>query len=224
MTIRKLAAAFLSCVLCVSAVSCGKNETKEESSSDTSVTSGVGELITPKKGDQDEELGSYRVSQYGTKLYYDDEQYSADLVLTLDKYFNSLHDKNFETYKECLFPSYAEEMNKFLLKEYQYGLERSFDTQWSAMQAKAAENYTITRIKAEPYGNDGAHEDTFSTFFNRLGEYFENDYYKQIQEECDKIYDVKFSVFAEFDGAESLIISDMEMIMVEKDGKFYNFG
>ena len=225
MIIRRSAALFLSCVLCASAWSCTKKSAEEQSSDAPAVTSGVGDLVTPKEGDIDQDLGSYRVSQYGTKLYYEEEQYPTDLMLTLDKYFKSLQEEDFDSYKECLFPSYAEEMEKFLQKDYEYGLDKSFESQCLNLKALSAEEYSVTRIKADSAQTDGAHDDTYSSFFEHLGECFgRDDYYQEVQDSCDKFYDVKFSVMAEFGGEESLIISEREMIMVEKDGKYYNFG
>ena len=38
---------------------------------------------------------------------------------------------------------------------------------------------------------------------------------------CDKLYDIVFFVMVDCDGKESLLASEKEMILAEKDGKFY---
>jgi len=232
MTTRRITALLLSAMLCFSAASCsdkekGPSSSAAKTSAPPKVESGVGELITPAEEDVDSGLGSYRMSEYGTKLYYDSSVFSDELALSLDKYFKSIHDEDYETYKSCLFPSYLNNMETYLQKDFQYGMDTSFSNQCARLKALAAENYTITRIKIDkPQAEEGAstEEDYFSSFFGKLGECFGTDYYQEVKDNTDKLNEVNFTIMAEFDGAETVILSDMKIVVAEKDGVFYNFG
>lgn len=231
MKITKITAALLSALLCITAVGCGeekKDDAKKTSSAaaPAKVESGVGELFTPEEDAVDSGLGSYRMSEYGTKLYYDDSVFSDKLALSLDKYFKSLHDEDYETYKSCLFPSYLNNMETYLQKDFEYGMDTSFANQCARLKAQSAENYTITRIKIDkPKTEEGStEEDYFSSFFGKLGECFGTDYYQEVKDTTDNLYEVMFTIMAEYDGAETIILSDMKIVVAEKDGVFYNFG
>ena len=115
MTIRKMIAAAAAAVCCVSCVSCVKSGVESSSQSQVSVGGdGVGELITPPTDSQEAELGQYRMSAGGVKLYYDDTQIPAQVMLALEKYFTSFAERDYEAYKECVFPGYVDSMEEYL--------------------------------------------------------------------------------------------------------------
>lgn len=123
---NKILSVLLSAVLCLGCFAgCGKEKNdssstdkKENANSSSTLekeeTSEIGELITPDKDSEEYDLGSYRISENGVKLYYEDSEYPTELVSTLEKYFTSFETGDYESYKECIFPSYIETMEKYL--------------------------------------------------------------------------------------------------------------
>ncbi len=71
-----------------------KNKSSDKISSDTNdptetPSHAAGELITPPEDSEEYDLGSYRISDSGIKLYYEDSEYPAELMTALEKYFTS---------------------------------------------------------------------------------------------------------------------------------------
>ena len=241
---KKKIAAALSSLICLSAfVSCGGTafkvdengggESVSEKNENTEPT--VGELIVPKEGDREYNLGNYRMGSQGVKLYYDDDV-SDEFMLTLEKYFISLQNRDFDSYKETVFPDYAERYEEYLKKEYSYGLDHSFelncDRLASAASADDGEEFGITRIKAEAIepetddsGNVESEEDIEKESLEYFDELFGIDYYSFVKENSDDIKCMNFYIYAkESDGEEHLIIGENRIVLAEKDGKYYTFG
>lgn len=179
------------------------------------------EFITPAEDSEEYDLGAYQVSQNGVKYYYDTEVAPKELMNALERYFTSYQQCDFEAYKECLFQGYADRMEEYLQKNYEYGLETSFMNQCDNLKEMAGGEFTITRIRAIESESESP-----ETFFETYDELFETDYYTEINENSDKLYDLYFSIMTKAEGeeTESLIISDFEIVFAEKDGNFYTFG
>ena len=95
--------------------SCGAKDNSEESLASVSIgKNGVGEIITPAADSKEYSLGEYRMSAEGTKLYYDDEYFSADIMLAMEKYLLTFQNDDFEGYKDMVFPDYAERYTEYL--------------------------------------------------------------------------------------------------------------
>ena len=105
-----LSTLILSAVLCLGG--CGKskdNSSSEKNSQKIETTAADSSgIITPDKDSEEYDLGSYRISSNGIKLYYEDSEYPPELIETLEKYFLSFSTGDFASYKECIFPSYIE--------------------------------------------------------------------------------------------------------------------
>ncbi len=205
---------------------CGNSEKSESSISETSslvIAEGeLGEVITPDESDKDYNLGEYRYSSSGTKLYFNEDEYPKELMLTLEKYFNAFAENDFETYKSCLSPLYAEKMNAYLEENYNYGLETSFDKQREGLSEKMGGDFKITRIRAEKTEEDN--EKAIEEYFSDLNDFFGDDFYSEVKENSDKFYHMTFFVIAEdSENVESLLLSEYEIIFAEKDGNYYTF-
>ena len=137
----------------------------------------------------------------------------------LEVYFTAFQNRDFDTYKECLFPGYADYMEEYLQNNYEYGLQESFNNQCDNLENMCGGEFTITRLRAVPTGQDNC-----ESFFEVLNETFDEDYYSVVKEEADSLTDLYFSVMADAKGEESLIISEFEIVFAEKDGKYYTFG
>lgn len=241
---KKKIAAALSALICLSAfVSCGggtafkvdENGGKSASEKNENTEPTVGELIVPKEGDREYNLGNYRMGSQGVKLYFD-EDVSDEFMLALENYFMTLQNRDYDAYKETVFPDYAERYEEYLQKEYSYGFEHSFelncDRLASAASSDDGEEFEITRIKAEKIepetddsGNVESEEDIEKESLEYFDELFGIDYYSFVKENSDDIQCVSFYIYAkESDGEEHLIISENRIVLAEKDGKYYTFG
>ncbi len=183
----------------------------------------VGEIITPDENDIGYDLGEYRYSPSGTKLYFNDEEYSKELILTLEKYFISFAENDFETYKSCLSKEYIDDMSAFLEKNYNYGLETSFENQRKGLSEKMNGDFHITRLKAEK--TTETTDDNIQEYFSAFNDFFGKDFYSEIKDNFDSFYNMTFYVMAEnTENVESLLLSEYEIVFAEKDGFYYTFG
>ncbi|MDE5861907.1 MAG: hypothetical protein K2H28_06900 [Ruminococcus sp.] len=183
----------------------------------------LGEIITPDENDRDYSLGEYRYSHYGTKLYFNEDEYPKDLILTFEKYFRSFTENDFETFKSCLYPAYIDNMTAFLEENYSYGLDKSFENQRESLTEKAGDNFKITRLRIEK--TDGDSEEFIKEFFTSFDETFEKDFYTEVKNNTDTLYHITFYVMAEnSENEEILLLSGYEIVFAEKDGVYYTFG
>lgn len=185
----------------------------------------VGELITPDAGSEEEELGNYRISTGGVKLYYEEEEYPTELLLTLEKYFTAFANADYTGYSKSVFPSYITEMEEFLQRDFDYGLRTSFANQCMNLADTMSGDYRITRIKLEPTEQYTEGEDNIDGYFEALNEAFGKDYYAEVKEDSDELIDACFYVMAEDAfGKEIMLVSGYEIVFAEKDGRYYTFG
>ncbi len=250
MKFTKLSALALACACALSCVSCEKNSASENNSSSVVIgENSIGEIVTPEEGAEDYELGEYRVSGRGTKLYFGDDTIPDELMLALENYFLTLQNEDFEGYKNTIYPDYAERYDKYLREQYsgtmegsdEYTLKNSFDTQCanlknmlidiltyeSESEQEFTGDYKITRIRAErPVLTEGETEKSrLENFFSYLNEIFGIDYQELVTSDTDNIEFITFFVIVEGeDGNEHKIIDAMDILFVEKDGKYYTFG
>ncbi|MBR5514225.1 MAG: hypothetical protein IKV85_09625 [Ruminococcus sp.] len=254
MKFRKITAAISACMLAVCCISCEKIKEESVSLTEESVSlpeigeKGVSELISPADGSDEYELGQYYYSGNGVKLYCGDETVPVEAVLALENYFLTFQNNDFDTYKSTIYPDYAERYEKYLREVYSkekgvddYSLKNSFDLRNSMIRDDLIDilvyestedkefkgDYTITRIRAEqPTYEEGVTEEAFvQSFFDSYEDILDENYYEQVKSDVDKL--IPFTIFvmarAE-DGNEHKIVSTMNIILAEKDGKYYTFG
>lgn len=248
MKFRKLTAAVSACVLAVCCISCEKN--KDESVSLPEIgENGVSDLISPAADSDEYELGQYYYSAKGTKLYCGDETVPVEALLALDNYFTTFQNNDFEGYKSSMYPDYADRYDKYLRDEYSkgddvaddYSLKNSFDLRYNMLRDNLIDtliyestedkeftgDYKITRIRAEqPIYEDGVTEEAFvKTFFDDYKDVFDIDYYEFVTNDVDNLLPLTMFVMATAeDGNEHKIVSEVNIILAEKDGKYYTFG
>lgn len=194
---------------------------KAESSDEPFSFGKTGEKLTPAEGSDEADLGEYYLSPDGVKLYFDPEKFPAELVLTLEEYFKAYANADYESYTRCLYPSYIEEMNKFLKNtpEFGYDLKTSFSKQCFNLQSAKKGGFAVTRIRLEYSDRDP------KAFFDYPSNSFGKDYYAEVSSEVDKFYDADFFVIVVGeDGTETKLVSEYEIVFAEKDGRYYTFG
>ena len=233
----------LTCAACGNETEISVNEnvsgsTSPSGAADTAQT--VGEIVEPKEGSEEYDLGSDRIASDGVKFYYD-EPVCEELMFALDSYFTTFQNNDFETYQKLIYPDYKERYGTYLQEEYEYGLEDSFDLNCENLrrimqQAVAGDDgdasqytgdFTITRIKAEEpeLNEEETVEELKSNLFSYFDEIFDTDYYGYVKENSDDIEYVSFYIYARGeDGEEHRLISGYEIAFALVDGKYYTFG
>lgn len=245
---KRAVAALMTAMALTAFASCGNKENTGEAP--VSVPeSGVGDVITPDAESKEYGLGEYRMSPKGTKLYYDDGHFSAELILAMEKYLMTFQNDDFEGYKAMVFPDYAERYAEYLEKEYNYGLNGSFDLRKNSLRESIKDqvlyaadedngeltgDYKVTRIRIEPVelGEEDTEESVIKSFFSGYDSLFGvEDYYETVKESSDNLNLFCFYVFAESeDGEEYALIGGdgyhqgPRIVLAEKDGKYYTFG
>ena len=241
MKLKSILSAATAIAMVMSMAGCGSKSENSADNSDAGNTAasqviipvkedGVTDIIEPEEGSKEMELGSYRQSASGVKLYYDDAQIPAGVMLLLERYFTAYANHDLEGYKACLFDQYADNMETALQRDYEYGLDVSFESQCSNLETMAAEGsgvwrdgaavpFKVARVKAEATGNDDPAE-----FFDYLDTMFDMDYYEFVKSNSDKLYDLYFYVMGDVEGTETLLVEDFEIVVAEKDGRYYTFG
>lgn len=249
LNIKKITAVLI-CMFCL--VSCSEDDNISSDNS-VSQTVSIGEndvsdLITPAEDSEEYGLGSYYLSESGIKLYYEDSDIPAELMFTLERYFTAFQDRDFELYKSCLASDYIERYNKYLVETYsndyeEYNLENSFELQCNNIRNHLIQeiigtnevpeddehtgDFKITRIRAENTEllEGETNESLTKSFFEYLSSVLNMDYYTYISEQMDSFKYFTFYIIAEGeDGEEHRIISGMDIVFAEKDGKYYTFG
>ncbi|MBO7395813.1 MAG: hypothetical protein J6U16_06825 [Ruminococcus sp.] len=246
---KRIFAAAAAAICLLTCVSCGKEaeiSVNENVSGNTSPsgtadnTAKVGDVVEPKEGSEEYDLGSYRVASDGVKFYYE-EPISEELMFALDNYFTTFQNEDFEAYQELIYPDYKERYSTYLQDEYEYGLEDSFklncENLRAIMQSAVAGDegdssqytgdFTITRIKAEqPELSEGETlDDLKADLFSYFDEIFDTDYYEFVKANSDEIEYVSFYIYAMGeDGTEHRLISGYEIAFAVVDGKYYTFG
>ncbi len=206
-------------------------ETLESSEkSDEPLTFGsIGEAVSPKEDDLDADLGDYRESENGIKLYFNEDEFPKELVQTLEQYFISLENADYSLYTRCVYPDYLEKMEAFLKKDYSYDMKTSFSNQCANLASIMNGSFRVSRIKIEPAEQYNAETPNLDMYFQNLEGLFgleQGKYYEETKNNSDNIYDAQFYVMAQGkdEETESLLVSGYEIVFVEKDGRYYIFG
>lgn len=240
---KKKYIALTAAALClIGCAACGEKSEKPKVNE-----SGVTDIITPDKDSEEYGLGSYRISENGVKLYYDESVYPTDLALTMERYFLTFQNDDFDGYKSLIYPDYAERYGAYLEKDYSYGLDGSFGLRRDSLRdiiagevmvsmggdEEPTGDFKVTRIKIEPVEvTEGDTDETIvKSFFSTYDTIFDMDYFDLVNSDVDGFRIFSFYVFAEGeDGKEHALISGDELnqgprvVFAEKDGKYYTFG
>lgn len=247
MKLKKVTAFLVGIVSLTCLASCGKNAESSVSIGEN----GIGGIITPDPDSEEYDLGSYRLDKNGIKLYYDDSDIPHELMLALENYFLSFQNEDFEAYKNSLASDYAERYDNYLRENYsgssknedEYTLQTSFEVQCSNLRERMLNEigndsesesnkgysgkFEITRIRGErPIFSEGETEESrIKDFFSYLDNVFDMDYYNLVKEQADSFEYLTFFIIAKGeDGEEHRIISEVDIVFAEKDGKYYTFG
>jgi hypothetical protein len=223
----RLFAALTAAAAAVCLAGCGSTSSgsgsgeKGTSAAESTSGSALSELVVPSADSDEANLGSYYLCDDGVKLYFNKDEFPEELALTFKKYFLSFGNNDYDSYLSCLYPSYAEEMEKYLQKEYSYDLKTSFSKQRDILRSYVSDkDYTITRLKLET-----PESSSIEGFFEYANECFGRDYLGEVKAQCNALYEAFFYLIVQADGEdhEDTIITECRIVFAEKDGKYYTF-
>ena len=154
---------------------------------------------------------------------YDGTEVPDAAAQVISDYFTAIMNQDYNAYKACLDPYYFEVYNSWLDGSFGYGMETSFEgvhqnvmnAAVSANGEQAVTDIAVTKlVLAENQPDEGEEMDDIidsylAMYDNAIGEGFT----EEIRAQCDDIITVKFTMFADCDGKELEIMTEMEMIM-----------
>lgn len=165
-------------------------------------------------------------------LEYDNTVIDKDCALAVEKYFYAIESKDFDLYKESIYPEYYEKMNAMLEEKYSYDFKEVFNELYDKLLQSAASylptdkteksdaSFKITEIEFSKGQSDDldANIDLYKDIFG-------DEFYNNLKNNAENLYDVYFSIVAEVNGdSEQYILTDNEILVIkEKDG-YYVFG
>lgn len=196
-----------------------KDDAKSESVKNEGVTLADGskfsELIAPASDSEDVELGSYRLSENDTKLYYEDDVTSPELMQVIEKYFTAIEKRDYNLYIETALPEYIDAYGKYLATKDDT-VQNSFELQCDNCAVQVGEGFDLTRIRVEASPEDLS-EDYLGILEDLMGEGTA----QQIKDASDNIITIVFFVMVDVDGEEKFLAQEGNMVIVEKGGKYY---
>lgn len=208
---------------------------EDEVSESTSGTSAAENADATEPAEEDTEAAAEQATvQAPIPQEYNGAEVPDGAAQTISDYFTAVMNQDYSSYKACLDPYYFEVYNTWLDGTYGYGMETSFETTHqtlmdaavSANGEQAVTDMAVTKlVLSENLPEDGvdpdeALDDYFSMYDGILGEGFTDG----LRAQCDDIVTVKFTMFADCDGKELEIMTDMEMIMTVTDGEYKILG
>lgn len=200
------------------------DDTDESSDSDDSDGSSDDSVDAEAPTESDPEDMAYQ-------LEYDSDSIPEELANTLAAYFYAVETQNYDLYVSKLDPDYLTATEEMLEENYSSNMESSMEMyHQSLIESAGTEDFTITSIEmslaqeslAENYdsGTDFV-EEYLSTFAEVLGE----DFTTQLEEDADAFYDVALTITGtSSDGEEVPVMSNLEVLVVEKDGSYGVLG
>lgn len=224
--IKKIAALAAAMIMIFSAFSCSKKGESDESESSAAEVS-AGEFVT---NPDEPDLGSYTVSEKGTKLYYSPDEFSSGLITALEDYFLSFEHRSYDEYKALTYPYYLECMDKYLQENFGYNQQKSFELQCDNFRENAGGEFKITRLKVDTYpegvtNDDGTAYDGVKSYLENIGEMIgDENFYSTVSANCDKLHHMVFYLMVMTEEEEFTLYSEYEIVVAEKDGKYYTFG
>lgn len=222
-----LAVLLAGCML-VSATGCGK---KNDSSSSSDASSSVAENSAEASQEENSQpVTESNLEDMSYQLVYDNSTVPDDMAGTIASYFFAIETQNYELYLEQLNPLYQTSMESMLQEDYGYGLETSLEQfHQTLMDYAETDSFHITALNMAQANevladNYDSNTDFVSEYMDAYTQVFGEDFTTQLQSEATAIHDIAVTISGESDSGEAFSIDDMEMLVVEIDGKFGILG
>ncbi len=204
---------------------CG-DDTTEAGSTVANDTSDTSDTDEEESSIVDENAATTTVEGTGIALTYN-EDVPANLAETIVRYFYAIWADDYDTYYDCVNPTYRDAMEEALQENYGYGIDEDFNSFREALTEYAGtEDYTITAIDmglaqevlADQYDSD---TDFVGDYLTSYESFFGDGFIDTIEEKTTAIYDIAFTMYAvDGDGNDITMIDSMEILVAEEDGAY----
>ena len=180
----------------------------------------LSEIVIPDSDDAESGLGNYRISNNNVKIYYEDGTVPVELLETVEKYFTAIAEKDFDTYKSLVLPTYFDLYENFLKNNetYGYDMKKSFDIQCENCTTTVGGDFKVTRIYVE-----ASEEDLVDQYLESIGETIGDDFTTKMKNSADSFENVVFFVMVDAEGKEDevMLADEAKMFFGVIDGKYY---
>ncbi|MCQ2417240.1 MAG: hypothetical protein MJ071_05445 [Oscillospiraceae bacterium] len=152
------------------------------------------------------------------------EGFDEEISECLKTYFTAIEQHRYAGYEETVYPPYVEVYAEYL-KEREMTLETAFDSLCSRFDEDGYDSWHLTELVAE---ETELTEDELNNFFDAYvsGGVFDEAFVEQCKEDADEIKDIKFTLYALYEGDEEAIpiVTGSEILMLKTEAGTYLFG
>lgn len=226
--LKKILLIFTAAAMALSFCACSEDESAESASG----TSAADSADTSEE--ETEAATEPETVQAPIPQEYDGTEVPDAAAQVIADYFTAIMNQDYSAYKACLDPYYFEVYNSWLDGSFGYGMETSFETMHQSLMDSAVSangeaavtEMTITKIALnETVLLDGEDMDTLiddylSQYDSVIGEGFSDG----LRAQCDDVVNITFTMFADCDGTELEIMSDMEILLTVHGDEYKLLG
>lgn len=222
-------------VMCLSVCACSSETTEESSTSDSSSVSDVSEDENSSAEEATEEATEEPV-QADIPLEYDGSEVPDAAAKTIGEYFKAIMNQDYNAYKATLDPYYLEVYNSWLDGSFGYGMETSFETMHQSLMDAASvdeegnavtvEKMTITKLqlKETAVSEDEDITEIIDSYLAQYDSVIGEGFTDGLRAQCDDVINVTFTMTADCDGTERVIMSDMEVLLTVHGDEYTLLG
>ncbi len=223
-------------VMCFSVCACSGETTEDSSSTPESSSASDSEKEDSSAEESTEETTEEEPVQADIPLQFDGTEVPDAAAKAIGAYFKAIMNQDYNAYKETLDPYYLEVYNTWLDGSFGYGMETSFETMHQSLMDAACideegnaitvEKMTITKLQLKETAiEDGVDQTEFindylAQYDSVIGEGFTDG----LREQCDDVINVTFTMTADCDGTERVIMSDMEVLLAVHGDEYKLLG
>ncbi|MBQ8724262.1 MAG: hypothetical protein IJY74_01150, partial [Oscillospiraceae bacterium] len=169
-------------------------------------------------------------------LEYDGTEIPDGAAEAIESYFQAIMNQDYKAYSAVLDPYYLEVYDSWLDGSFGYGMETSFETMHQSLMDAASideegnavtvEKMTISKLQfKETVVEDGEDisaliDDYLSQYDSVIGEGFT----EGLRAQCDDVINVTFTMTADCDGTERVIMSEMEILLTVHGDEYKIMG
>lgn len=226
--LKKLIMIITAAVMAVSFGACNNDDNVSENSSDTSSTesSGTSEETT-------EAATVEGTVQAPIPQEYDGTEVPDAAAQVISDYFTAIMNQDYDAYVETLDPYYFEVYNSWLDGSFGYGMETSFESMHqslmdSAVTANGDADVTemvITKVQLkESEPAEGEDEYSVDDYLAQYDNVISEGFAEELKAQCDDVVSVTFTLFADCDGKELEIMTDMEILLTVHGDEYKVMG
>lgn len=235
--LKKFLLILSSAVMCLSVCACSVGPAEDSSTSDSSSVSENEDSFADESADEStEEATEEAPVQADIPLEFDGSEVPDAAAKTIGAYFKAIMNQDYNSYKETLDPYYLDVYNTWLDGSFGYGMETSFETMHQSLMDAASvdeegnavtvEKMTITKLQLRETVVDEGEDitslinDYLTQYDSVIGEGFTDG----LRAQCDDVINVTFTMTADCDGTERVIMSDMEVLLTVHGDEYKLLG